>query len=204
MQKFDYSKELKTFYKPSAKTPTVVDVPEWWFLQIDGHGNPNSEPRFGEAVEALYALSYAIKFHIKKKLDMDYRVRPLEGLWWADNMGAFVTGNKDDWNWTVMIAQPAETTPGMVETARQQVADKKELNLLQQIRFQSYVEGTAAQIMHIGPFEQEAPTIEKVHQFIIDQGGKLAGKHHEIYLSDIRRAAPEKWKTIIRQPFVLP
>ncbi len=123
----------------------------------------------------------------------------MEGLWWADDMGAFSTEKKDDWKWTIMIMQPELITANLVDQAVEQVRKRKEANL-SKIRFTSFAEGKAAQIMHIGPFSEEGPTIEKIHRFIRDNGLTLTGKHHEIYLSDIRRAAPEKWKTIIRQP----
>jgi hypothetical protein len=125
---------------------------------------------------------------------------PPEGLWWVEDMNSFRSGQKDDWLWTMMIAQPEFITREMVETAIVEVTKKKNSATISKLRFETFAEGLCAQIMHIGPFSAEGPNIEKVHQFIADRGCTLNGKHHEIYLSDIRRAAPEKWKTIIRQP----
>ena len=201
MKKIDYKKELKHLYKPSAKKVEFVDVPEMNFLMIDGKGNPNTSKEFSNAVEALFSLSYTIKFMIKKgEKQIDYGVLPLEGLWWADDMNKFSTENKDEWKWTVMIMQPEFITESIVKEAIQKVKVKKDLPALENIRFESFNEGKVAQTLHIGPFSEEGPTIEKVHNFIKENGYKLSGKHHEIYLSDIRKAAPEKWKTVIRQP----
>jgi hypothetical protein len=125
---------------------------------------------------------------------------PLEALWWADDMSAFTTGNKDAWKWTLMIMQPEFITQKMVEEATEVAQRKKKPVSLPLVRFEAFKEGKAAQIMHIGPFSEEGPTIGKVHSFIENAGSLRMGKHHEIYLSDIRRAAPEKWKTIVRQP----
>ena len=200
MEKIDYKKELKHLYRSSAKKVEVVEVPKMYFLMIDGDGDPN-HPTFQNAIEVLFPLSYTLKFIIKKSdIGIDYGVLPLEGLWWADDMSLFIKDKKDDWKWTLMIMQPEIVTKEMVQEAIEQVKVKKNPVSLPLVRFESFAEGNVAQIMHIGPFSEEGPTIEKVHSFIEDNGRQLTGKHHEIYLSDIRRAAPEKWKTIIRQP----
>ena len=202
MMKIDFKKELKHLYKPSPKKVDTVEVPAMNFLMIDGKGNPNIAQEYKDAVEALFQLSYALKFMIKKgDLAIDYGVMPLEGLWWTEDMTQFSAERKDDWLCTMMIMQPDFVTKEMVEKASEKVRKKKNPPALSKVRFESFEEGKAAQIMHIGPFSEEGPTIQKVHDFIEKQSGKLMGKHHEIYLSDIRRAAPEKWKTIIRQPF---
>jgi hypothetical protein len=152
-------------------------------------------------VAALFSLAYTIKFAIKKSSTaIDYGVMPLEGQWWMDDMSQFSVARKDEWKWTMMIMQPPIVTQPIVETCRSELARKKDLASLSKVEFAAFSEGKAAQILHIGPFTEEGPTIEKLHGFIESQGFKLAGKHHEIYLSDIRRAAPAKWKTIIRQP----
>ena len=201
MEKIDYKKELKHLYKPSAKKVEVVDVPTMNFLMIDGEGDPNRSESFQDAIEVLYPLSYTLKFMVKKgEIGIDYRVMPLEGLWWADDMSSFSAGNKDAWKWTLMIMQPDFITKGMVQEAMEEVKTKKDPVSLPMVRFESFSEGKAAQIMHIGPFSEEGPTIEKVHSFIEENGSRRRGRHHEIYLSDMRRTAPEKWKTIIRQP----
>lgn len=201
MKKIDFKKELKHLYKPSVKTVELVDVPEMNYLMIDGQGDPNTSQAFQDAVGALYPLSYTLKFMVKRGgLEIDYGVMPLEGLWWSDDMATFSVDRKGDWKWTLMIMQPALITKSMVEEAMETVKAKKNPLALPLVRFESFNEGKVAQLMHIGPFSEEGPTVEKVHGFIASSDCELRAKHHEIYLSDIRRAAPEKWKTIIRQP----
>jgi hypothetical protein len=173
------------------------------FLMIDGAGDPNTTPFFQEATEALFAVSYGLKFMIKKgEQPVDYGVMPLEGLWWADDMAQFSVEKKGDWQWTLLMMQPELVTPELFAEAVEQVKKKKNPAALPLMRFEAYAEGQAAQIMHIGPFSEEGPTVAKVHDFIAANDGELSGKHHEIYLSDIRKTAPEKWKTVVRQPFV--
>ncbi|MDQ7826413.1 MAG: GyrI-like domain-containing protein [Candidatus Eremiobacteraeota bacterium] len=201
MEKRDYKKLLKHLYGPPAGKVEIVEVPPMNFLMIDGEGDPNTAKSFGDAIEALFSLSYTLKFMVKKgATGVDYGVLPLEALWWSPDMSAFTTGKKDAWKWTAMIMQPEFITPAMVKEAAGEAGSKKKLASLPLVRFETFTEGHAAQIMHIGPFSEEGPTIEKVHLFIEKNGGHKVGRHHEIYLSDIRRAAPEKWKTIIRQP----
>ncbi|MDB4444182.1 GyrI-like domain-containing protein [bacterium] len=203
MKKIDYKKELKHLYGASAKKAEIVDVPMMNFLMIDGAGDPNTSPEFQEAVEALFSVSYTLKFMIKKgELEVDYGVLPLEGLWWADDMSQFSTQNKENWKWTLMIMQPAYVTTDLVRGAIEQVKKKKKAAAAPGLRFEAFSEGNSAQVMHIGPFSEEGPTIETLHQFIEENSFNPSGKHHEIYLSDFRRAAPEKLKTIIRQPIV--
>jgi len=203
VKKIDYKKEHKYLYRPSAKKVEIIEVPKQNFLMIDGKGDPNTSEDFQEAVEALYALSYALKFMVKKgTMAIDYSVMPLEGLWWTEDMAAFSIENKTEWQWTLMILQPDCITQAMVDDAFRQVKDKKDPAALSKVRFGAFEEGMAAQTMHIGPFSEEGPTVDRVHDFIAANGYTRRGKHHEIYLSDIRRAAPEKWKTIIRQPIL--
>lgn len=199
--KIDFKKELKHLYRPSAKQVVEVEVPKMNFLMIDGEGDPNTSEAYKEAVEALYSLSYTIKFAVKQgELGIDYVVMPLEGLWWADDMSAFTTGDKSSWKWTLMIMQPDFVTEEMVQRATEEVRRKKNPAALDDVRFEAFEEGPCAQILHIGPFSEEGPTIEKLHRYIAETGRQLTGKHHEIYLSDVRRADPAKWKTVIRQP----
>ncbi|MFC1481770.1 GyrI-like domain-containing protein [Candidatus Neomarinimicrobiota bacterium] len=201
MDKIDFKKDLKHLYKPSSKKVEAVHVPEMNFCMLDGQGDPNTSSSYAQAIEALYSTAYTLKFMIKQgELAIDFGVLPLEGLWWADDMSDFLTGNKSRWKWTMMIMQPDFITPTLFENAVHQVKQKKNLPAIDKIRFAAFAEGNVAQILHIGPFDAEKPNIDKVHQFIEDANMKRIGKHHEIYLSDIRRAAPEKWKTIIRQP----
>lgn len=200
MTKTDFKKELKHLYNPSAKEVVIVDVPKVNFLMIDGAGDPNTAQEFEDAVEALYAVSYALKFMIKREKQIDYIVMPLEGLWWVDDMTQFSMENKDIWKWTQMIMQPEFVTIDLVEKALEQAEKKKNPPALSKIRFESLHEGLSAQIMHIGPYSAEGPTIEKLHNFIRENGYEPRGKHHEIYLSDPRKSAPEKMRTVIRQP----
>jgi len=201
MKKIDYKKKLKHLYNPSPKTVEIVGVPEMNFLIIDGQGDPNTSQEYSDAIEALYAVSYTLKFMVKKGgLEIDYGVMPLEGLWWVDDMSEFDINDKTNWKWTAMIMQPEHVTQNLFAVAYEQVEKKKNPVALSKIRFKSFSEGKAAQTMHIGPFSEEGPTIERIHDFIKENGFSPVGRHHEIYLSDIRKAAPEKWKTIIRQP----
>ena len=202
MSKTDFKKELKYLYQPSAKIVAVVDVPRMNFLSIDGSGNPNTAPEYALAVEALYTMAYALKFKVKKgKPSMDYAVMPLEGLWWADDMSQFSVKNKEAWKWTMMIMQPEYVTSQLFAESLSEVAEKKVLPALSLLRFESYQEGQSAQIMHIGPYSKEEPTVAKLHTFIRQNGYDLSAKHHEIYLKDPRKSTPGKLQTVIRQPF---
>lgn len=202
MGKVDFKKELKHLYRPAKVEFSVVDVPAMQFLMVCGHGDPNVVQAYAEAVEALYAVAYKIKFASKKSLDRDYVVPPLEGLWWAQEMAAFTTAlDKSRWDWTMMIMQPDWITPVMVEEARVLVRKQKELTELSRVRLETYAEGLSVQIMHIGPYDEEGPTLQRLHhEFMPANGYTFNGKHHEIYLSDPRRVGPEKLKTVLRQP----
>jgi hypothetical protein len=200
MSKVDHKKELSQFYKPSAKHVCEVTVPQMAYLMIDGHGDPNTTPDYAEAVEALFSVSYTTKFTMKREIpSTDYSVMPLEGLWWADDLSVFESNDRKNWKWTMMIMQPPVVTEQIVEAAIAAVGLKKSLPALGRLRFEDFTEGRCAQTLHVGPFTEEGPTIQRVHDFILARG-RLSGKHHEIYLTDIRRTAPAKWKTIIRQP----
>ncbi|NLF88840.1 hypothetical protein GX563_08465 [Candidatus Bathyarchaeota archaeon] len=198
MIKVDCIKELKDIYSASKKEATIVDVPDMNFLMVDGEGAPQSR-QYQEAIQAVYPVAYTLKFTVKKAQGIDYRAMPLEGLWWADDMARFME-DRNKWKWTAMIMQPKYVTADVFSAAVQQVREKKAPVALDKVRFECYHEGKAAQIMHVGPFSTEGPNVEKVHAAIKAAGCQLAGKHHEIYLSDARKTAPEKWKTIIRQP----
>ena len=202
MKKIDFKKELKHLYRPTTKKIDIVDVPAMNFLMIDGKGDPNTAKEYTDAIEALYSVSYTLKFMVKKSDNVDYGVLPLEGLWWADDMTHFIAGNKDEWKWTTLIMQPECVTKEYIDKALEEVQKKKDLASLPKIRFSSLNEGLSAQTMYIGPYADEGPTIEKIHTFIKENGHELRGKHHEIYLSDPRRSKPEKLKTIIRQPLM--
>ncbi|TXT24774.1 MAG: hypothetical protein FD134_1370 [Gallionellaceae bacterium] len=200
MEKIDLKEELKHLYQPSAKEVVQVEVPTFNFLMVDGEGDPNTSPAYAEAVEALFSVSYTVKFMVKKgEQKLDYAVMPLEGLWWADDMSAFVANNKAKWKWAMMIMQPSFVASRVIASAIAEVRKKKNLPAISKLRLETFSEGRCAQILHIGPFSEEGPTIQRVHEFIDARTG-ITGKHHEIYLSDIRRADPKKWKTVIRQP----
>ncbi|KUG20976.1 hypothetical protein ASZ90_009279 [hydrocarbon metagenome] len=201
MKKIDLKRELKPLYSASPDRAVLVDVPEMQFLMADGAGDPNTSEEYREAIEALYTLSYTLKFMIRKgELDIDYSVMPLEGLWWAEEMARFSPEAKEEWLWRSMIMQPAWVTEDLVDAARRQAAGKKHLPGLSRVVFGRYREGLSAQILHVGPYSAEGPTVARLHRFIEEQGYLFNGKHHEIYLSDPRRAMPERLKTIIRQP----
>ncbi len=202
MEKIDLKKEYPQLYKPTAKAVSLVEVPTFNFLMVDGQGDPNTSAGYAQAVEALFSLSYTLKFMVKKTSGIDYSVMPLEGLWWADDMTAFTADEKSSWKWTMMIMQPSYVDKNLIDIATQELTKKKKLPALNHIRFEAFREGSCAQILHVGPFSEEGPSVEKVHQFI-ETNGTLRGTHHEIYLSDIRKADPKNWKTIVRQPIQL-
>ena len=202
MDKVDFKKELNYLYNPSSREFSTVEVPEMQFLMVDGHGDPNTAQAYQDAVEALYAVAYKLKFMSKKQVGKDYVVPPLEGLWWAADMETFtVRLDKSAWDWTMMIMQPDWITPEMFTQAVAEVQKSKDLPALSKVRLERYAEGLALQILHIGSYDDEAPTLARLHREFIPQNGYVeAGKHHEIYLGDPRKVAPEKLKTVLRQP----
>ena len=202
MSKIDFKKKLKYLYRPSSKKFESVNVPPMNFLMIDGHGDPNVAPAYQEAVEALYAVAYKIKFKSKKEVGRDYVVPPLEGLWWAEDMASFTSArDKSDWDWTMMIMTPEWIDSEMYEQALAEVRKKKNPPALPKMRLESYHEGLVVQIMHIGSYEDEGPTLARMHQQWMPENGYVPnGKHHDIYLSDPRRCDPSRMKTILRQP----
>ena len=199
MAKRDFKKELKHLYGRSNKEFSVVDVPPMNFLMIDGHGDPNDNPAFQEGMEALYGMAYTIKFALKPQ-GIEYVVPPSEGLWWMEDMSEFSLETKDRWQWTLMIMQPDEVTREIVDAAQGELARKKDPPALSRLRYERYHEGLSVQIMYLGAYADEDPTIARMHEFIRENGYDFNGKHHEIYLGDPRRTAPEKLKTVIRQP----
>lgn len=198
--KIDYKREFADLYAPRGG-PALLDVPPLMFLMVDGHGDPNTVPEYPAAIEALYAVAYAAKFLVKRSpAGIDFTVMPLEGLWWAADTAALAAADKSDWNWTAMIMQPEPVTSELAALARENAAAKKSLPALEHLRFASFEEGKAAQVMFRGPYADEEPAIAALHTYIAEQGLAAVGKHHEIYLNDPNRTAPEKLKTIIRQP----
>jgi hypothetical protein len=199
MEKVDYKKVYKEFYSPPKK-PVVVDVPKFNFILVDGKGDPNTSAEYREAMEALYGMAYTLKFTLKLAGRTDFTVMPLEGLWWVGDMGRFEMSSKGDWSWTAMIMQPDVVSKQDAEDAMKQLKERKNPIALPRLRFGPYHEGLSVQVMYLGPYSDEGPTIEAMHRFAEEQGYSLRGKHHEIYLGDPRRTAPEKLKTVIRQP----
>jgi hypothetical protein len=202
MEKIDLRKQLKPFYSPSAKTFSLVEIPPLLYLMIDGHGDPAVVPEYTDAVQTLYSISYTLKFHLKKTQGVDYTVMGLEGLWWMPDMRQFSLERRADWDWTMMILQPDFITPELVETAKSQAAAKGKAPLADRVRLATLEEVACVQIMFFGAYVNEAPVIAQMHAWIHENGYSLTGKHHEIYLSDPRRVAPEKNKTILRQPIL--
>jgi hypothetical protein len=204
MPAIDLKKDLKEFYAPSSKAVSLVDVPAMNFIMIDGRGAPAS-PQFQQAIEALYSIAYTIKFAKKKREGTDYTVMALEGLWWAEDMAEFDpnTGDRDQWQWTLLMMQPEIISKIDFESGREAAAKKKPNLVTKLVRLESFKEGPSAQIMHIGPFNAEGPNVQKLHQKITELRGRPSGNHHEIYLSDFRKVDPAKMKTVLRQPYSL-
>ncbi|MCA6115756.1 GyrI-like domain-containing protein [Bradyrhizobium sp. WSM 1738] len=200
MDKIDFKKKLSKLYSAPADSFAIVDVPVMQFVKIDGKGDPNSEPSYKRAIERLYAVSYAIKFGAKAKLGKDYVVPPLEGLWWADDPDDFVRRWKHRWQWTMMIMVPDFVDRTLYDAAVAKSRDKLG-EPPESLRLESLDEGRCLQTLHIGSYDDEGPVLARLHNEIMPaQGLTFAGPHHEIYLSDPRKVAPEKLKTILRQP----
>lgn len=200
MDKYDVKVAHKALYGPSVKDFEVVDIPPMQYLAVDGHGNPNTSSAYGEAIEALYGVAYAVKF-ASKAAGRDFAVAPLEGLWRADDPTAFTTADKDAWDWTLLINQPDWITDDDVASAVAKSRVKKALPALDQIQLLLLAEGTSVQILHIGPYDDEAPTLHRLHhEYLPAHGLTFNGDHHEVYLNDARRTEPAKLKTILRQP----
>lgn len=212
MKILDLKKQYKYLYQPSAKKVETVQVPKLQFAMIDGAiekgSEPGKSPSFAEATQALYSMAYTLKFMLKKRKTnvIDYPVMALEGLWWVED-GMFDITIKDNWFYTLMILQPEVITPGIFEEAREQVRMKKgDSELLSKVRLAHFEEGLCVQVMHIGPYATEPATIDRMHAYMHENGLKdnvgPNGKHHEIYMSDPRRVAPDKVKTVLRHPVI--
>jgi hypothetical protein len=202
MAKIDFKKEWKHLYNPPKTEFSVLDVPKMQFLMVDGHGDPNTAQEYQDAIEALYAIAYKMKFISKKTLEKDYVVPPLEGLWWAEDMATFSTErDKSQWDWTMMIMTPEWITAEIFDDAVKQVREAKKPRSLYKARLEHYQEGLSVQILHLGSFDDEGPVLAEMHsEFIPGNGFIENGKHHEIYLSDFRKVSPEKLRTVLRQP----
>jgi len=199
MKTIDLKKTLKSYYTASAVKPAIIDVPVMNCLMVDGTGDPNG-PAFQEGIGTLYSVAYTLKFTFKKEKAIDYPVMALEGLWCAEDVADFLNDKRENWKWTLFITLPDVVTKKDVAQAVDAVKKKAKFPRFPEVRFEKFNEGKAAQIMHIGPYSTERATIERLHKFAEDQGYQLRGRHHEIYMGDPRRSAPEKLKTIIRHP----
>lgn len=200
--KLDLKKQFPEFYNPS-KEPHITEIPEMKFFMVDGRGYPNDNPLYKEAMQLLYGASFSLKMKIIKPTGKDYVVPPLEGLWWADDMSVFTKDymkRKDEWKWTSMIRIPDFVTQELIEKGLDAFKESKNPRNFNKLRYQMYAEGTVVQVLHLGPYSEEGPIIEKMHEYALDQGYILHMKHHEIYLSDPRRTKREKLRTVIRQP----
>lgn len=197
--KVDFKKVLKQLYNPTKGGFHLLEVPPMNFLMLDGKGDPNTSLEYQQAIDALYTMSYGIKFALKSE-GYDHIVPPLEGLWWMENMDEFTLANKYRWEWTMMIMQPEWVTTEWVEKVRKDAKKKKSNVSLSEVRFEVFNEGFVVQILYIGEYDKEAPTIAEMHKFITTNGYQTYGKHHEVYLSDIRKTSPDKLQTILRQP----
>jgi len=199
MQTYDIKKQRKDLYAPKPGDFEIVEVPPLEFLMVDGHGDPNTAPAYRQAVEALYATSYAVRAATKATLGKVHTVAPLEGLWSADDPEAFRARDKSAWDWTMMIAQPEWVTADLVEEAL--AAARKKRLPAGLLRFERLTEGRSVQILHVGSYDDEGPTLERLHRdFLPAHGFVPTGPHHEIYLSDARKTEPGRLKTILRQP----
>ncbi|WP_240230444.1 GyrI-like domain-containing protein [Devosia lacusdianchii] len=198
MSKIDFRKTVDSYR--ATKTIELIDVPPMTFVMVDGSGNPNTAPAYQTAIEWLYSTSYALKFASKAALGQDYVVPPLEGLWWADDPADFVARRKDNWRWTMMIMAPDFLTQTMFEQAVAKSAGKLG-ERPQTLRLETLNEGACLQVLHIGSYDDEGPTLAQLHDVEMPARNlAFNGHHHEIYLSDARRTAPAKLKTILRQP----
>ena len=200
---YDVKRARRTLYSARTGRVDVVEVPPLWFLAADGHGDPNTSEDYRLVLEALYTTSYAVRAITKSELGRVHTVGPLEGLWYADDLGAFTARHKDAWSWTMMIWQPEWVTPEMIATAVERVTTTKPLVAVDRVRFTEFAEGLSVQTLHVGPYDDEGPTIARLHDEFTPSNGLVAsGHHHEIYLSDARRTAPSRLRTILRQPVV--
>ncbi|WP_173923142.1 GyrI-like domain-containing protein [Agromyces sp. Marseille-P2726] len=200
-EKYDLKRAHRALYAPSARDFTIVEVPPMRYLAIDGHGDPNTSRDYAAALEALFGVAHTLKFRSKKELGRDFVVAPLEALWRADDPVVFATGEKSAWSWTALIAQPEWIDEPLVADAVAAVRAKGENPALELLRLHELHEGTSAQILHVGSYDDEAPTLARLHHEWMPQHGlTFNGAHHEIYLNDARRTAPEKLRTVLRQP----
>lgn len=195
----DLRREHPGLYR-APDSPARLTVPPMAHVAVDGLGDPNGAPAYADAVATLYAVSYGTRALVRDAGGQAWTVLPLEGLWWADDMAAFTGGRREEWRWRMMIAQPAVVTAEMVAEAVATATRKNRAPAGEILRFEVLEEGDSVQVMHHGPYAEEGPTIAALHGAIAGLGLEPRGAHHEIYLSDPRRSAPQRMRTILRQP----
>lgn len=200
-EKVDLKKSLLG-YQAKHEEFALLELPERSYLMIEGYGDPNTSPAYAQALQALYPVAYKLKFFSKRELGRDYVVMPLEGLWWAKDVTSFTERrDKSLWHWTMMIMMPDWIERSMFESIKEDLGRKDPPIDLAEVRFEIFAEGLCVQTLHVGPYDDEAQTLRRMHQeFIPERGLELTGRHHEIYLNDPRRVAPENLRTILRQP----
>jgi hypothetical protein len=199
MSKKDLSRELQSLYFPSPRAPVIVDVPAMTYFMVNGKGNPNRGREFPNAMAALYGVAYTLKFSLKEER-RPFIIMPVEALWWTAGSSSFDSKRKSGWAWTAMLASPEKIRRSDFDKAVRQASAKKPDVHYNAVRMETWKEGRSAQILHIGPYAAEQPTIERLHAFLRAEGFRPRGKHHEIYLGDPRRTAPERLRTVVRQP----
>lgn len=201
--KVDYARQLGHLYR-AQEEPELVEVPSLSYLLVDGHGDPNCSKPFRQAVDALFAVAYGLQARVKRQDGLEYEVMPLEGLWWIPHARVWDFADKSDWDWTLMVMQPAPVTEGMaLESIAEAGRKRKRLaEVIERVRFETLEEGLAAQVLHKGPYAKERTTLERLYGFIRLNGYLPTGKHHEIYLTDGAVTPPARMRTIVRQPVV--
>lgn len=199
--KVDFKKVLDS-YKARKNELRILEIPKRQYLMINGHGDPNTSQEFGRALEALYPVAYKLKFYSKTQLHQDYVVPPLEALWCAKDMSVFTSArDKSAWDWTLMLMAPSWIHSNMLIEIQKLLEDKKNIEMIKNVRLEELEEGLCVQTLHVGPFDNEDVILKKMHQEFIPRNNlKMRGKHHEIYFSDIRMVTPDKFRTILRQP----
>ncbi|GAB4003704.1 GyrI-like domain-containing protein [Glycomyces albus] len=201
MAAYDVKREHKALYAPKNTSWELVEVPPQRFIAVDGRGDPNTAEEYARSVEALYAVAYTLKFASKRTGAGDFVVAPLEGLWWADDPRAFTARAKSSWHWTMMICLPDRVDDGAVAEAKATALAKKGNPAIERVEPRTLHEGRSAQVLYVGSYDDEGPILAELHErYMPEHGLGFAGHHHEIYLSDPRRTAAERLRTVLRQP----
>ncbi len=206
METIDLRKQMKELWSPPVGKVTLVTIPAMLYLVVEGVGNPNTSKAFQEAIQALYTAAYTMKFGAKAAGVADWKITPLEALWWSTSGrdlsdADFSVTTPGEMAWEALLMQPSIVTAEMLERARTEAArKKKDIPALAKVRLETWAEGLCVQTMYVGPYAGERATIEMMHTWMAANGYRSRGRHHELYLSDPNRTAPEKLKTILRIP----